>query len=51
VQVLAETPVLDVSGKCQIMTQARNVDQFMTDKRLAGVRAEVILTADERLSG
>jgi hypothetical protein len=43
VQVLAETPVLDVSGSSQIMTRSRKVNQFMTDKRIAVVSGEVIL--------
>jgi hypothetical protein len=51
VQVLAETPVLDVSGSCQIMTQARNVDHFMTDKLLALKSAEIMLLGHEGLLG
>jgi hypothetical protein len=51
VQVLAETPVLDVSGSCQIMTQARKVNQFMTYTLLAAFLREVILAADEELLG
>jgi hypothetical protein len=51
VQVLAEAPVLDVSGSCQIMTQARNVDQFMTDKLLALKSAEIMLKSHEGLLG
>jgi len=48
---LAETPVFDVSGSCQIMTQARKVDQFMTDKLLALRSAEIMLIAHEGLLG
>ncbi len=49
--MLVKAPLFGLSGSCEIMTQTRKVNQFMTDKSLAGGCAEVILTADERLPG